>query len=51
MAIERKHELLEKHMAGDQTDIAVNARETCLAGIPTAETKERIWKEITDVNS
>lgn len=44
-------EMMEKLMADDKTDVAVNHRFMCLAALPNAEVKAKVWAEITDVES
>ena len=51
LPLDLKHQLLEKTLGDDKSDLAQNARETCLALIPTAESKAALWASITDVNS
>jgi hypothetical protein len=51
MEKEKKMELLEKIQGGEKSDLAINTRLTCLAGLPDAAVKEETWKAITDVNS
>lgn len=46
-----KMEKMMKVMADDNTDIAVNTRAKCMACLPDAEMKAKVWAEITDVNS
>lgn len=40
-----------KIMAYDNSDIAVNTRAKCLAGLPDAEMKAKVWAEICDTKS
>jgi hypothetical protein len=47
----QKLELLEVIIGDNKSDIAKNARFACLAILPKAEVKERVWKELTDPNS
>jgi F0F1-type ATP synthase delta subunit len=51
ISTEHKHELLEKIIGDDKSDIAQNSKETCMALLPSAESKAQIWASITDVNS
>lgn len=44
-------ELLKKITADDNSDIAINTRAKCMAGLPDAALKAKIWAEITDLNS
>jgi len=39
---------LDKILGGDNSDLAVNCRASCMAGLPDAENKAKIWAEITD---
>ena len=48
---EFKMELLKKITADDNSDIAINTRAKCMAGLPDAAIKAKIWAEITDLNS
>jgi hypothetical protein len=47
----QKLELLEVVVGDNKSDIAKNTRFACHAILPKAETKERIWKELTDPTS
>ncbi len=38
-------------MADDNSDIAVNTRAKCMASLPDAEIKAKVWAEIIDTNS
>ena len=44
-------ELLEKTLGDDKSDIAKRVRLTCDAGLPEAENKAKVWKELTDLSS
>ena len=35
----------------DNSDIAINTRARCIAGLPDAAIKAKVWAEITDLNS
>ena len=35
----------------DNSDRAINARARCIAGLPDAAIKAKVWAEITDLNS
>lgn len=35
----------------DNSDIAINTRARCMAGLPDAAIKAKVWAEITDLNS
>lgn len=48
---EAKMKLLEEILGDEKSDLAINTRLTCLAGLPDANVKEDTWKAITDVNS
>jgi hypothetical protein len=51
MSKDTKMELLNKILGGDNSDLAINTRLTCLSGLPDADTKSETWKAITDINS
>lgn len=38
-------------MAEDNSDIAINTRAKCMASLPDAELKAKVWAEIIDANS
>lgn len=38
-------------MGTDNSDIAVRTKAACMAGLPDAENKAKVWAEITDPNS
>ncbi len=40
-----------KTMGDDNSDLAVNARAKCMAGLPDAAMKAKTWAEITDTQS
>jgi len=44
-------ELLKKITGDDNSDIAINTRAKCMAGLPDAALKAKTWAEITDLNS
>jgi hypothetical protein len=44
-------ELLIKIMGDDNSDIAVNTRAKCMAGLPDAAMKAKVWAEIIDGSS
>ena len=44
-------DILETTLAGDTSDLAENCRTACMAGLPDAEVKARVWAEITDPNN
>lgn len=48
---EFKHELLEKTIGEDKSDIAANTRAVCRASLPDPEIKAQVWAEITDTSS
>ena len=48
---DQKMEHLTKVMADDNSDIAINTRAKCMAGLPYAAMKAKIWAEIIDTNS
>lgn len=48
---DQKMEHMTKVMADDNTDIAVNTRAKCMAGLPDAALKAKTWAEIVDCNS
>ena len=48
---DQKMEHLTKVMADDNSDIAINTRAKCMAGLPDAAMKAKIWAEIIDTNS
>ena len=50
-SLEEKNETLNRILGDDKSDLALNARARCEAGLPNAETKAKIWAEITDTNS
>jgi len=43
MPTEAKKSMMDNIIGEDKSDIAENTRETCLALIPSAESKEQIW--------
>ena len=45
---ESKMAAIEKIMGGDNSDIAVRCKAACMAGLPDAENKAKVWAEITD---
>jgi len=45
---ESKMAALEKILGSDNSDIAVRCRAACMAGLPDAENKAKVWAEITD---
>mmetsp|Transcript_42769 Transcript_42769/g.41119 ORF Transcript_42769/g.41119 Transcript_42769/m.41119 type:complete len:233 (+) Transcript_42769:2025-2723(+) len=49
--LEKKSELLEKVLEGDNSDLATNLRLTCEAALPSAESKAKVWAILTDPNS
>lgn len=51
MPHEAKLVLLEKTLGDDKSDIAQNTRDTCMALLPTPESKAQVWQAITDVTS
>lgn len=48
---EFKIDLLMKVTGDDNSDLAINARARCMAGLPDAAMKAKVWAEITDLNS
>lgn len=46
-----KMDLLMKVTGDDNSDIAINTRARCMAGLPDAAMKAKVWAEITDINS
>jgi hypothetical protein len=48
--LEQKMDLLEVTLGEDKSDLSENCRASCLAGLPDAEVKARVWSEITDPN-
>lgn len=50
-SLEFKLQLLETTLADDKSDIAVNTRARCMAGLPDPENKAKTWAEITDTTS
>jgi len=44
-------EQLMKVSGDDNSDIAINTRARCMAGLPDAAIKAKVWAEITDINS
>ncbi len=48
---EYKMDLLMKITGDDNSDIAINTRARCMAGLPDAAIKAKVWAEITDLNS
>ena len=51
MEKDKKLELLQKTLGEDKSDLAINTRLTCMAGLPEAEGKAETWKAIIDVHS
>jgi aminopeptidase N len=51
MPTEVKTSIMDTIIGEDKSDIAENTRETCLALIPSAESKAQIWAQIIDPNS
>jgi len=49
--IEKKTELLNKILEGDNSDVASNLRLSCESALPSAEAKAKVWAILTDVNS
>jgi hypothetical protein len=45
---ETKIAAMEKIMGGDNSDIAIRCKAACMAGLPDAENKAKVWAEITD---
>lgn len=43
--------MLDSVLGDDKTDIAVNARARCMAGLPDFANKAKTWAEITDGQS
>lgn len=43
-------DLLEVTLGEDKSDLVENCRASCLAGLPDAEVKAKVWSEITDPN-
>jgi hypothetical protein len=51
MSDELKKSTMEIVIGDDKSDIAENAKETCLALLPTAENKAQVWAALIDPNS
>jgi len=49
--LEKKTELLNKVLEGDNSDLASNLRLTCESALPSAEAKAKVWAILTDLNS
>jgi hypothetical protein len=43
--------LLERVLGEDKSDLANSVKETALASLADPEIKERVWKELTDLES
>ena len=48
---ETKISAMEKIMGSDNSDIAIRCKAACMAGLPDAENKAKVWAEITDPSS
>lgn len=47
---EEKMAVMNKHLT-EADDLSINCRAKCLAGLPCAENKAKVWAEIVDCDS